>query len=192
MTEKCRKVVIIPAGGSGSRMDLGYPKQLMVLDGLTVIERTIRCFKDWADEIWVAVPQSFFNAFEKVIGKKAKLVIGGATRFDSVLAAFSAIDHLEDNDLIIFHDAARPFFSNETLGQACSLAVERGAVIYASPATDTVKQVDATDRIEKTLDRTQIFLARIDFQNVADFSAHGIDVRSQLGNLCLNSHVSVP
>lgn len=155
-----RRRVIIPAGGTGTRMNLGYPKQLLHLGGTTVIERIIQMFFGWADDIWVAVPASSFEVCAQVIGETAHVVAGGSTRFASVQAAFHAIPDVADDDLIIIHDAARPFFEPETLNRACDLAQTRGAVIYASPATDTVKQVDAHGQIEKTLDRSTIFLAQ--------------------------------
>lgn len=150
--------VIIPAGGVGTRMGLGYPKQLHRFGNTTVLGKTVSLFQGYS--ITVAAPEAHLQAFKQALPQDIRLVAGGATRFDSVKNAFEALGNLESNDLVVIHDAARPFFDPSQLDAACALAEKKGAVIFACKATDTVKHVNADKTIGKTLDRDSIFLAQ--------------------------------
>jgi 2-C-methyl-D-erythritol 4-phosphate cytidylyltransferase len=85
------------------------------------------------------------------------VVPGGAIRQDSVRAGLAAAD---PSDLVVIHDAARPFVDLAIVVQAIDLAAQHGAAVVATPATDTVKQVDAEGRIESTPDRQRLWLAQ--------------------------------
>ena len=150
--------VIIPAGGSGSRMGLPYPKQLLPLGDRTLIERVLDLFA--GERVTVAVPADHLALFQHKIGERARLVIGGATRFDSVRRAFESLPDPGADDLVLIHDAARPYLEQASLAAAWQMAAERGAVIYAAPAVDTIKVVDPDGRIQATLDRETIYHAQ--------------------------------
>jgi 2-C-methyl-D-erythritol 4-phosphate cytidylyltransferase len=85
-------------------------------------------------------------------------VTGGAERQDSVAAGVAATDSAAD--LILVHDAARPFVSAESIDACIDLAAAHGAAILAVPARDTVKLVDDTATITATLDRRTVWLAQ--------------------------------
>jgi len=154
-----KKWIIVPAGGIGERMGLAFPKQLYPCgDGQTVIERVVALFEP--DPIAIPVPPAHLDRFAAALGERARLVPGGATRFQSVRNAFEALPGPADDDLILIHDAARPFLDPATLPEAWSRARDSGAIIYASPAVDTIKQVDAGGAIARTLDRRTIYHAQ--------------------------------
>ena len=79
-------------------------------------------------------------------------VAGGATRQDSVLAGLTALEKLKP-DLVLVHDAARPFASAELISRAIAAGTASGAAIPALPVADTVKTVDKAGRIVATLER---------------------------------------
>jgi 2-C-methyl-D-erythritol 4-phosphate cytidylyltransferase len=82
-------------------------------------------------------------------------VAGGVARSESVR---NALDAAPDADIVVIHDAARPFVTDE-LVRKCIAAVEAGAdgAIAASPVTDTVKEADTDGRVERTLDRSRLW-----------------------------------
>lgn len=151
---------IIPAGGSGIRMGLPFPKQLAPYKGRPLILHIIELFRDQVDEIIVAVPLEHEAGFHSILGKRCRIVLGGASRFDSVRNGFFAISKPGNEDLVIIHDAARPFFNPATLKDALKIASSNGALIYATPATDTIKQTENGLHVSATLDRNHIFMAQ--------------------------------
>ncbi len=134
---------IIAAGGRGERIGGSVPKQLLPVGGRTLLERSVAIFQAHPaiDEIVVALPgeivanpPSFLLASHKPI----RLVIGGERRQDSVVNAFRAASEL--SELIVIHDAARPFASADLVTRTIEAAIETGAAVAAIPASDTVKR----------------------------------------------------
>ncbi|MCB1050532.1 MAG: 2-C-methyl-D-erythritol 2,4-cyclodiphosphate synthase [Acidobacteria bacterium] len=155
-----RKYAIIPAGGIGNRSGLNQPKQFFEWQGEPVLSRSVRLFVGLVDAIVVAAPEEWLDQTVQLVGKQAHVVVGGATRFESVHNAFQALPTHEPNDLIAIHDAARPFFNAQLLNLGFNLCREKGAVLFARKATDTIKWADALGVVEQTLDRNRIWLAQ--------------------------------
>jgi 2-C-methyl-D-erythritol 4-phosphate cytidylyltransferase/2-C-methyl-D-erythritol 2,4-cyclodiphosphate synthase len=86
-----------------------------------------------------------------------RLVAGGERRQDSVANAFDAV--ASDVDIVLVHDAARPFVTSDVISRAIDGAVAHGAAIVATPVSDTVKRV-TSEVIVETLPREEIFLAQ--------------------------------
>lgn len=162
---------IIAAGGLGSRMGGGVPKQFRQLGGRTILERSVLAFveHDSISEVILALPpETEAPAWGAAAGGsrhtaavKLRCVTGGVRRQDSVANAFDVVD--ESSDLVLVHDAARPFVSAEVIDRAIAAAAEHGAAIVAIPVTDTVKQVtiEAGDRVVAgTIPRESIYLAQ--------------------------------
>jgi 2-C-methyl-D-erythritol 4-phosphate cytidylyltransferase/2-C-methyl-D-erythritol 2,4-cyclodiphosphate synthase len=82
-------------------------------------------------------------------------VLGGATRQASVLAGLEALSAYKP-DIVLVHDAARPFCSTELVSRAIVACGETGAAIPALEVTDTIKRVDADGRVAGTIDRAQL------------------------------------
>src|SRR5688572_24125158 len=98
-----RVTAIIAAGGSGSRLGGGIPKQFLDLGGQTILHRTVATFTahDRVDEVIVALPPGMTDALGRDIAK-LRCVPGGATRQESVANAFDAAG---DTDIVLVHDA---------------------------------------------------------------------------------------
>jgi 2-C-methyl-D-erythritol 4-phosphate cytidylyltransferase/2-C-methyl-D-erythritol 2,4-cyclodiphosphate synthase len=84
---------------------------------------------------------------------------GGATRQASVRAGLEALA-AQKPDIVLIHDAARPFASASLVSRAIAAAAKSGAAIPALPVTDTVKTVDAAGLVDKTLDRASLRLVQ--------------------------------
>jgi 2-C-methyl-D-erythritol 4-phosphate cytidylyltransferase / 2-C-methyl-D-erythritol 2,4-cyclodiphosphate synthase len=159
---------IIAAGGSGRRLGASVPKQLLDVGGRTLLERSIDAFRSHpaVDEVIVAVPAEMLVAPPSWLdgARNVRLVAGGERRQDSVANAFAAVP--ETVDIVLVHDAARPFVTSDVISRAIEGAVAHGAAIAALPVSDTVKRVAIDEAkaggsvIVETLPREEIFLAQ--------------------------------
>ena len=156
---------IIAAGGAGRRVGAAIPKQLLEIGGRTMLERTVSAFTSHpriADVI-VAVPAEVAAAPPAWLSRHAsvRVVAGGGRRQDSVAAAFDRVS--TSTDIILVHDAARPFVSADLIGRCIDAAAAFGGAIAALPVSDTVKRVvagGAAPLIDATLPRESIYLAQ--------------------------------
>lgn len=155
--------LVIVAGGSGSRMGEGPAKQYRSLLGIPILVRTVRAFykHECISECVVVVPQSDVNYVrELMIVENAPweiaVVSGGVRRQDSVLNGIHALN--ESTKFVAIHDGARPF-PPENMNEAVLRAKQNGAVIFATPVTDTLKRVD-NNIIEDTVPREQLWKAQ--------------------------------
>jgi 2-C-methyl-D-erythritol 4-phosphate cytidylyltransferase/2-C-methyl-D-erythritol 2,4-cyclodiphosphate synthase len=153
---------IIAAGGRGARFGGSQPKQLLTLGGRPILQRSIDAFllSDRVDEVVVAVPAHIAAnppAYLRDV-PRVRVVTGGERRQDSVANAFAAA--ATRADVVVIHDAARPFVSASLIARTIDAALEHGAAIAALQATDTVKRGDASRVIRGTLPRNEIFLAQ--------------------------------
>jgi 2-C-methyl-D-erythritol 4-phosphate cytidylyltransferase/2-C-methyl-D-erythritol 2,4-cyclodiphosphate synthase len=158
-----RVAAILAAGGLGTRVGSDTPKQFHDLgDGTNMLDRSLRTLFECAlvDEIVVAFPAGELVRPSHVgpIIKPMTPVGGGARRQDSVRNALARIS--DAVDLIVIHDAARPFASRELFERTIRAAYKHGAAIAAMPVNDTVKQATPSRTIATTLPRDTIFLAQ--------------------------------
>ncbi len=145
------------AAGSASRM-CGVDKQLMELDGVPVLVRTLLALEKArrVDTIVVAAREEQLVEISRLcreygITKCAKVVRGGENRVHSVLlAALEA----GDAELLAVQDGARPLTTPELVDRVIALAERCGAAAPAVPVKDTVKQVRENGAVERTLDRS--------------------------------------
>lgn len=151
-------LVIIPAAGLGTRMappakagrKPGASKQFTELGGVPILILTLRKFAATGavDEIYVALPRGevepFRNRLDKEsFAKKVRLVEGGENRQQSVANALAVVKAAAE-DVVLVHDAVRPFVDAETIRNVIEAAEKHGAAIAGVPAVDTVKQVERT------------------------------------------------
>lgn len=156
---------IIAAAGAGRRLGAATPKQLLELGGRTILEHSVEAFASHprVQDVIVAVPAELARTPPSWLqGRpRVRVVSGGERRQDSVAHAFDALD--ERAELVLVHDAARPFVTDELISRSIDAAAEHGAAIVAQPVRDTVKRVAAEAgrmRILETLPRESIFLAQ--------------------------------
>jgi 2-C-methyl-D-erythritol 4-phosphate cytidylyltransferase len=149
-------VVIIPAAGLGTRMSAAHgapkskSKQFFELQGIPILVHTLRKFVkcEAVGEIVVALRSHEFEDFREQIAsqgwrKPVRIVEGGEHRQNSVANALAVIQAADD-DIVLVHDAVRPFVDQETILGVIEAVKKHGAVIAGVPAVDTVKQVDRT------------------------------------------------
>jgi 2-C-methyl-D-erythritol 4-phosphate cytidylyltransferase / 2-C-methyl-D-erythritol 2,4-cyclodiphosphate synthase len=153
---------IIAAGGRGRRFGGAQPKQLLMVGGRTLLDRSVAAFlrHPAVDEVVVALPSELVDAppsYLRSAAKPLRIVAGGAQRQDSVANAFDAA--APSSEVIVVHDAARPVVSADLIARTISAAAESGAALAAVAARDTVKQVDRM-LVTATLPRESIFLAQ--------------------------------
>ena len=140
-----RRFVIIPAGGSGSRMQSDLPKQFLFLNEIPVIIHTLRLFLlvDEIEKIIVPVANEWKKYFNELKTKynlpsTIETVTGGETRFHSVK---NALKVLPDEGMVSIHDAARPLASKELLEKCFSVTEEKGNAVAAIALRDSVYKI---------------------------------------------------
>jgi 2-C-methyl-D-erythritol 4-phosphate cytidylyltransferase/2-C-methyl-D-erythritol 2,4-cyclodiphosphate synthase len=155
---------IIAAGGTGRRLGADRPKQLLEVGGRSLLQRSVEAFTSHPaiTDVIVALPSSLAGAPPPWL-RGIRVVAGGARRQDSVANACEALS--PDAEIVLVHDAARPFVSADVITRAIEGAVAHGAAIAAVPVSDTVKRVahaagSDAGRIVATLPRDEIFLAQ--------------------------------
>lgn len=157
--------VIIPAAGSGSRMGAGLPKLLLELDGVPLIIRTLNAIFsiEGLGSVVVTAPCEYLETYQSLIQKNfpnVHVVVGGKTRQESVAIALNkiALDIKDpDNELVVIHDGARCLVLKETIEQAITEAKIYDAVTVAVPLIDSIKEVDASGTVIKSLDRSRLW-----------------------------------
>lgn len=174
-------VVIIPAAGLGTRMTsasrakskMAVPsKQFTELGGTPILIHTLRKFaaSPRVSEIFVALRRDEIAGFRErleaeckdILRKRVELVEGGEHRQHSVANALAAVSAAPD-DIVLVHDAVRPFVTNEIIDEVIQGAEKHGAAIAGMPAVDTVKQVERTADgalITSTLPRERVVMAQ--------------------------------
>jgi 2-C-methyl-D-erythritol 4-phosphate cytidylyltransferase/2-C-methyl-D-erythritol 2,4-cyclodiphosphate synthase len=168
--------VIIAAGGSGTRLGAGVPKQWLAIDGRTLLERSVAAFDAHprVTEIVIVVPPGTTDAPVPATATPRRIVTGGARRQDSVAQGFAAVS--ADASVILVHDAARPFVTADVIDRVIDGALAGGAVVPAVPVHDTVKQVAPGEtRVVGTLPRETLFLAQTPQAFRRDVLAAAID-----------------
>ncbi len=150
---------IIAAGGTGRRVGAAVPKQLLTIGGRTLLERSVEAFRSHpaVTDVIVALPAAMMEAPPSGLDG-ARLVAGGERRQDSVANAFDVLP--ETTEVVLVHDAARPFVAPDVITRAIDAAIAYGAAIAAVPVSDTVKRVAERGVIVETVPRETIFLAQ--------------------------------
>lgn len=142
------------------------PKQFLSLGGEPLVVHSLRVLQHSPviHEIILAVPQADLDyclndlAVRYGFSKITRVVAGGKERQDSVR---HALEHVPvETDVVVIHDAVRPFLTLEMVAHVVEAAYRVGGAIIALPMRDTVKQVGADQHIERTVDRGPLWLAQ--------------------------------
>ena len=161
----------MPAAGLGTRMGAETPKQFLELDGMPLILFTLRRLAASAaiTEFFISTrAEDIVPLQDKVakagLGRPARVVHGGDTRQQSVANALAQVD--PTMEIVLVHDAVRPFVTLEQIERVITEARTRGAAILGIPAIDTVKEVKRASLpqdvalITSTIPRERIVLAQ--------------------------------
>lgn len=155
---------IIAAAGEGRRLGAAVPKQLLQIGDRSILERSVAAFAGHqrVNDVIVVLPPALAAAPPSwLAADDVRVVAGGARRQDSVANAFDRV--VPESEVILVHDAARPFVSPELISRSIDAAAEHGAAIAALPASDTVKRVEGEGTrtvIVETIPRARVYLAQ--------------------------------
>lgn len=156
--------VIITAAGSGTRMQLGMNKVFTLLAGKPCILYSLETFlqDENVQTIYITLGFDEMEKMHEVLDAHAiakdriTLVVGGKTRQASVYEALKRVRAYE----VLIHDGARPFVTHEQIAAIRQALRFDKAAILGLQATDTVKEINAVGEVNRTLDRSRIYLAQ--------------------------------
>jgi 2-C-methyl-D-erythritol 4-phosphate cytidylyltransferase len=157
---------IVPAAGTGSRMQANKPKQYLEIFGQPIIALTLGKLISTKrfSKIVVALNESdsYWSSLGLTKSADINTVIGGETRMHSVLAGLHSFANLaKSEDWVLVHDAARPNISVQLIEKLIiSLSDDKVGGLLGLPVTDTVKQVSFSGEVEASLLREKIWLAQ--------------------------------
>jgi 2-C-methyl-D-erythritol 4-phosphate cytidylyltransferase len=166
-----RIAAIVPAAGLGTRMGADQLKQFLELDGVPLIIFTLRRLAACAaitDFLISTRSDDVVFLEDRVakagLGRPARVIHGGDTRQQSVANALAQVD--PSTEIVLVHDAVRPFVTVEQIDRLIAEVRARGAAILGIPAIDTVKEVKRASLpqdvalISATIPRERIVLAQ--------------------------------
>ena len=157
------------AGGKGSRMgNSDTPKQYLELGSKPIIIHTIEKFfvNDRIDEIIVLCPKPWVAHTKDLVkkylpsGKKITVVEGGATRngtLENAIAYIEANCEVDDDTIIVTHDAVRPFLTHRIISENVDAAIKYGACDTVIPATDTIVESEDGKFISSIPNRSKMY-----------------------------------
>jgi 2-C-methyl-D-erythritol 4-phosphate cytidylyltransferase len=158
-----RASAIIVAAGSGNRLGRGEPKAFVPLAGRTLLSYSIAAIArvPAIGELVIAVPAGMETTARRESSSlqiPVKVTPGGTERQDSVRIALAVTS--AESELVVVHDAARPFATPE-LFETCLAAADRsGGAIAAVPVADTLKRVGDDRAIVQTVARAGLWQAQ--------------------------------
>ena len=177
--------MLIPAAGLGTRLGAAGPKALLDLCGEPMLVHTLRRFEPLglaqsavivvnADHE-AAVAEACARAFPDA---RLRFVHGGAERQESVMRGLEALD--SDTDIVVVHDAARPFVSPTSIRASIEAAAQHGAATVAIPSADTILVGDEAGFLVETPDRSRLWACQTPqtFQVTVLREAHATAARS--------------
>jgi 2-C-methyl-D-erythritol 4-phosphate cytidylyltransferase len=171
--------VVVAAGGSGRRMGGKLPKQFLLLQGRTILERTLALFNAHPEvcEIVVVVPKEYLEKTAWIIHqsnlrKALRVVAGGRDRQESVWNGLNAFD--ESPRLVLIHDAVRPLVRKEVINEVIRNVRRYGAATVGVRVKDTIKVEGEKGFYTKTLDRGKLWAVQTPqgFSYSLAFEAH--------------------
>lgn len=159
------------AGGIGSRMGADKPKQFLEFGGMPVIVHTVGRFLkcDEIDRVIVMTPAEWCGYTEELLashfGKTAEITVaaGGPTRNETLMNAISVIEadgNLDEETVIVTHDAVRPFVTERMIRENIAAARETGACETAFPATDTIIETGDGRYVTEVPDRSRLWMVQ--------------------------------
>jgi len=156
-------VALIMAGGSGKRMQVAEKKQFLLINGKPLIVHTLEkiCGHPEIDQVIIVAPADDLARMQSICEqyfpeKEIMLTAGGTERQISVINGLKACP--STTELVLIHDAVRPFVSNQLISELIKLAKLHGAVIPCSPVRNTIKRISGEQIIE-TVPRQDLYNA---------------------------------
>ncbi|MDR8394100.1 2-C-methyl-D-erythritol 4-phosphate cytidylyltransferase [Aliifodinibius sp. S!AR15-10] len=154
--------LIIPAAGSGERLNHSIPKPFIEIAGKSILEHTLSRFTPVKGlrQVVIATSAEYLERARSIC--RAALppdmdfgcLVGGEQRQDSI---FNALQQVKEADLVAVHDAVRPFVETVVIDQCIEVAEDVGGAVVGVPAKDTIKKVDDDQVITDTPERKYLW-----------------------------------
>ena len=159
---------LILAGGIGRRMGSEIPKQYLKVCGKAIISHTIECFSqnEYFDKVIVLTPYDWIEYTKKIIREDILItedidvIEGGELRNDTIMNGIAYIEEkygLDDDTIVVTHDAVRPFVTKKILSDNISAMKKYAACDTVVPATDTIICSKDGEFIDHVPDRSQLY-----------------------------------
>ena len=149
-------IAVVLAAGSGSRIGADVPKQFLPVKGKLIIEYTLESFEahPLIDAILIVCKNEYISKLKELVERRSykkilKIVAGGKERYQSSMCAIK--ECREENDILLFHDAARPLVSHRIITDCIKALDKYDAATVAVETTDTIYIADA-QRLRKRLE----------------------------------------
>ncbi len=195
---------IILAGGSGSRMQQQVPKQFLMLQQKTILQHTLENFNAIKEinRIIVVCSPEYQDTITEIASNipNNKLYTFAAAGTTRQLSSYNAINchKFKDDDILLFHDAARPFVSKDITLNVIAAVKQYGAASVYVPAVDTITVIE-NDIVKAIPDRATLFNTQtpqgFTFKTIYD--AHMLAQKNNIDNasddvlLAINNNISV-
>lgn len=160
-----RVTALIPSAGLGKRMGVERPKQFLIINGLPILVYTLKVFESApeVDEVNLIIHKGEEDHCQKIIEeynlkKVLKIVFGGKTRQESVYNGLKEVN--SETDIVVVHDAVRPFVTSDMIKKSIKAAGYSGGAVVAIPVRDTLKYVLEKCNIERSINRSNLWLAQ--------------------------------
>ncbi len=158
--------VVIVAAGKGTRLQSELPKPFLSVAGRPILVHTLRRFTsiEMVRRVIVVVAAECEALCQEVLHthgpwpQPITVIHGGAERQDSVRNGLAALE--TQCEIVVIHDAARPFIGVEAIQRSIDAAAETGSAVVATPVRDTIKRADAQHTIRETVSRQDLWLAQ--------------------------------
>ncbi len=156
---------LIVAGGEGTRMGSQIPKQFLSVSGKEMIEWSARKFisDDFVERVIVLVPEAWEDHTNVLFYDNGQIYVttGGETRNDTLMKGIDFIEEkfgLDDDTIVMVHDAARPFVSYKMINDSVSAMDTYDAATVAIAATDSIAVSEDGETVKSCPDRSEIFM----------------------------------
>jgi 2-C-methyl-D-erythritol 4-phosphate cytidylyltransferase len=139
-----KKVAIIVAGGTGTRMNADMPKQFMLLANKPVMMHTLEKFHKADCELIVVLNVDYHDLWKSLCKQHSfeishTLIKGGRNRFESVKNGLKSIS---SNAFVVIHDAVRPLIDLDTINKAFDCAEKNGNAVVVVPSRDSLRKLE--------------------------------------------------
>lgn len=155
-----KKIAVIVAGGTGSRMGSLIPKQFLLLHGKPIIWYTLHTFLQSYDdmEIRLILPESAMKDGNKMVNefqatKRISVIKGGETRFYSVK---NGLETIKDESIIFVHDGVRCLVSKDLIKRCYEQAMLKGSAVPSVSSVDSIRLVEGNKNRMFPRDNVQI------------------------------------
>jgi 2-C-methyl-D-erythritol 4-phosphate cytidylyltransferase len=157
-----KKIAVIVAGGTGSRMNNSIPKQFLLLQGKPVLYYSLHAFLNAYSDLHIilVLPEEHIADGQEIIDAffdydRIKITVGGRTRFHSVQNGLKLVD---EESIVFVHDAVRCLVSVDLIQRCYNAAIENGSAIPVIESKDSVRLI--TDNGNEAIERTALKLVQ--------------------------------